>query len=270
MGETTKISWTNHTFNPWEGCTKVSPGCDHCYAESLNHRWGKDNWGKGRPRRVTSEANWHAPIKWNKDAEKAGEQHMVFCASLADVMDDEAPEGVRERLWDMIDKTPHLTWQLLTKRPQRYSRNLPQCGFDHKNVWLGTSAEDQENYNLRWRYLREAAHDFHCTSFISYEPALGPLSIDEFRMSYPACEEDDFPLYPDWLICGGESGNGRRPMEQEWAERIADECAMDGTKFFMKQMSARTPEEGAALIPAHLLVRDFPGRKSCPTNGKAS
>ena len=68
MGEVTKISWTNHTFNPWIGCTKVSAGCDHCYAESLNHRWGNDNWGKGKPRRVTSESNWKEPLRWNKAA----------------------------------------------------------------------------------------------------------------------------------------------------------------------------------------------------------
>src|ERR1700733_10436637 len=176
MGEKTGISWTDSTFNPWIGCTKVSDGCDHCYAETLNHRWGSDNWGKGKPRRVTSDSNWREPIRWNKVAGSEGVKHKVFCASLADVMDDEAPAGVRERLWELIDNTPHLIWQLLTKRPHRYSRYLPQW-FKHGNVWLGTSAENQEFYDIRWPILREVAHQYNAISWISYEPALGPLAM---------------------------------------------------------------------------------------------
>lgn len=262
MGETTKIAWTQRTFNPWIGCTKVSPGCDHCYAESLNHRWGNDNWGKGKPRRTTADSNWREPLKWNKLAQEAGEQHLVFCASLADVMDDEAPEGVRERLWALINATPHLTWQLLTKRPQRYARYLPQLGFDHNNVWLGISAENQEFYDVRWPYLRDICGEHKLISFISYEPALGPLSIDKWMTQYLMRNNAAyFRLLPHWIICGGESGAGRRPMEQKWAEDLRRECEMWQVDFFMKQMSARTPEEGAKLIPAHLLVRQFPGGK---------
>lgn len=259
MGETTKIAWTEHTFNPWIGCTKVSPGCDNCYAESQDHRWGHDSWGKGKPRRVTSDTNWLQPVKWNKLAQEAGEQHLVFCASLADVMDDEAPEGVRERLWELINATPHLTWQLLTKRPQRYTRYLPKYGFDHNNVWLGTSAENQEFYDVRWPYLRDVCGEYKLVSFISYEPALGPLSIDKWMTQYLMRNNAAyFRLLPHWIICGGESGAGRRPMEQKWADDLKRECEMWQVDFFMKQMSARTPEEGAKLIPPHLLIRQFP------------
>ena len=247
MGTETKISWTTHTHNPWIGCTKVSPGCDHCYAETLNHRWGNDNWGKGKPRRVTSDANWKQPLRWNKIAEAAGEKHKVFCASLADVMDDEAPEGQRERLWELIDSTPNLIWQLLTKRPQRYLRYLPK-EFKYRNVWLGMSAENQETFEVRADHLIDASVNRGTVAFISYEPALGPLTLST---------RPNWQL--DWLICGGESGANRRPMEQIWVENIRRECDERGTKFFMKQMSARTPEEGAKLIPAHLLVRQFPG-----------
>jgi protein gp37 len=133
VGETTQIAWTKHTFNPWIGCTKVSPGCDNCYAETLNHRWGKDNWGKGKPRRRTEAANWRQPIKWDKEAAHLGRKDYVFCGSLCDVMDDEAPEGAREDLWRLIDATPNLIWQLLTKRPhclsgssRRYDENSLQ------------------------------------------------------------------------------------------------------------------------------------------------
>ena len=247
MGTETSIAWTTHSFNPWIGCTKVSPGCDHCYAETLNHRWGNDNWGKGKPRRVTADANWKQPLRWDKIAREAGERHRVFCASLADVMDDEAPQGQRERLWELIDTTPNLIWQLLTKRPQRYMRYLPK-EFKHCNVWLGMSAENQEMFEVRADHLIDASVDRGTIAFISYEPALGPLTLST---------RPNWQL--DWFICGGESGTNRRPMEQAWVENIRRECEERGTKFYMKQMSARTPKQGAQLIPPHLLVRQFPG-----------
>lgn len=262
MSESTSISWTDATFNPWWGCTSVSPGCDHCYAETFDKRVGGDHWGKGKPRRVFGQKHWDEPLQWNDRARKSGIRTKVFCASMADVMDDEAPEGQRERLWELIDRTPYLVWQLLTKRPQRYARYLPQ-GFAHNNVWLGTTAENQEFYNIRWAALRQVAADYDLTSFISYEPALGGISMDEFVMNLSdEGDRDDLsrivPDYPSWLIFGGETGGKRRPMEQRWAEWIKDECQDSGTYFFMKQMSASTPARAADLIPVHLLVREFP------------
>ena len=252
MGTETKIAWTEHTLNPWIGCTKVTPGCDSCYAETLNHRWGNDNWGKGKPRRVTSDANWKQPLKWDRDAAKTGVKAKVFCASLADVMDDEAPEGQRERLWELIDNTPNLIWQLLTKRPQRYMNYLPKA-FKNWNVWLGASAENQQFYDVRWPILAGVRRHFAglVTTFISYEPALGPLSLE------PHAHKLDVGV-PEWLIFGGESGTNRRPMDVEWAENIRAECEKYNVAFFMKQMSARTPEQGAQLIPAHMLIREYP------------
>lgn len=257
MGETTKISWTQHTFNPWIGCTKVSPGCDNCYASTQDARWGHDSWGKGKPRRRTTYQNWLQPIKWDKQAAAEGKQHLVFCASLADVMDDEAPLRARDELCELIDATPHLTWQLLTKRPHRYSRYLPPS-FKHDNVWLGTSAENQEFYNVRWPLLMAEARKRNLVSFISYEPALGPLSMFAWSTSAhnPEFVIDD--TFPNWLIAGGESGAHRRPMETEWFESLKAECESWGVSFFVKQLSARTPEEGAKLIPASLLIRQFP------------
>lgn len=247
MGETTSISWCTHTFNSWWGCTEVSDGCDHCYARVLDGRWGgESHWGKGVPRKTMSDAYWRQPLRWNANAAKEGVKHKVFCASMADVMDDEAPEGQRERLWELIYQTPNLIWQLLTKRPQRYAKYLPLFNCP-ENIWLGTSAEDQSNYNLRWPILRRAVEVRGLTTFISYEPALGPLEMRQ---------QDG---RPSWMICGGESGNERRPMKQEWAENLRFECENDGVAFWMKQMSARTPEQGAQLIPAELLIRQFPG-----------
>ena len=112
----TGISWTNNTFNPWHGCTKVTPGCDNCYAMEVDTKWGggESHWGKGASRRVFGQAHWDEPLKWNRQAEKAGIRTRVFCGSMCDVMDDEAPEGQLQRLWDLIDvyalaglATPH-------------------------------------------------------------------------------------------------------------------------------------------------------------------
>lgn len=245
MGAETGIAWTDHTFNPWWGCTKVSPGCDNCYAETFDKRVGGAHWGKGVPRRTFGDAHWNEPLKWNRDAEKRGVRELVFCASMADVMDDEAPGGQRERLWTLINETPWLIWQILTKRPHRYIRYLPSC-FHHDNVWLGTTAENQEFFDIRWGFVYAEASTRGLVSFVSYEPALGPLSMKTRS------------TVPDWIIFGGETGAGRRPMQREWADALIAECGDSGTKFFMKQFSAATPAQASALIPAELLIREFP------------
>ena len=116
MAENTKIEWADHTFNPWTGCTKVGPGCDHCYAEGWAKRSGQVQWGHGAARRRTSEANWKQPMRWNAEAERIGVRYRVFCASLADVFDNEVPAEWRADLFDLIAKTPNLDWLLVTKR----------------------------------------------------------------------------------------------------------------------------------------------------------
>jgi protein gp37 len=259
MAEETSIAWTDHTFNPFIGCTKVSPGCDNCYAETLNHRWGHDNWGKGKVRRLTSDSNWREPLRWDRVAAKAAVRANVFCGSLCDVMDDEAPAGARDRLWELIDSTPNLFWQLLTKRPQRYMRYLPEKGFKHGNVILMTTVESQEFYEPRIKALNNARQLMDMRTDlngggggpmqigVSYEPALGPLSLRDY-----------FGMRPHWLIFGGETGAGRRPMEMDWFTNIKRECEEYGIRFFAKQFSAQTPKQAAALIPAEMLVRQFP------------
>jgi protein gp37 len=263
MGKVTGISWTDHTFNPWWGCTKVSPGCDHCYAETFDHRTQGGHllnigtpqeetqgihWGKGAPRRTFGEKHWNEPLKWDREARQIFKRRArVFCASMADIMDDEAPEGARERLWELIDRTPNLNWQLLTKRPHRYERHLPK-NFRHNNVWLGTTAENQSFYDLRWPILREVAaqHD-NMPTWISYEPAIGSLT-----MGVP------YEGAPDWMIFGGESGHGRRQCETAWAEALLAECQKFGVRFFCKQMGGLTPEQGKIAIPGHLKIQEFP------------
>jgi protein gp37 len=249
MAENSKIEWTHHTFNPWVGCTKISPGCDHCYAEGWAKRSGQVQWGN-HPRKRTSEPYWKQPLKWAKAARAraAAQEHVpweierprVFCASLADVFDNQVPDQWRLDLWDVIRATPELDWLLLTKRPENIGKMIWPLWADTgtpQNVWLGTTAEDQARFDHRWPILREIPA---AVRFISYEPAIGPLQL--FSGGYQ----------PDWLICGGESGHGARMMDLEWARDIRNECAARGVRFFFKQTTGKGP------IPDDLMVRQFP------------
>lgn len=228
MGENSKIEWTDHTFNPWIGCQKVSPGCDHCYAEAMmDHRYGKVQWGPHGERKRTSEANWRKPLGWAKHArhEGGGRKPRVFCASLADVFDNQVPQSWRIDLWALIERTPELDWLLLTKRPENIASMLPKgrgASWCFPNVWFGTTAEDQAHYNRRWPVLSRVPA---ALAFISYEPALGPLT-DLYATAGQA---------PDWIICGGESGPSARPMHPQWARDLRDQCAEAGIPFFFKQ-----------------------------------
>lgn len=239
MGET-KIEWCDFTFNPWVGCTKVSPACDHCYAEGWAKRTGQSALWAGERRR-TSEANWRGPIKWNRDAERDGVRKRVFCASLADVFDNQVPTEWRDDLWGLIEQTRSLDWLLLTKRPQNIKKMLPrQWQGGWPNVWLGTTAESQDELAKRRGALLSVPAAVH---FLSCEPLLE-------RVWLPALDSYWFPL--DWVICGGESGGGAREMDPKWARSLRDECAEMGIAFFMKQMTKKAP------IPDDLLVRQFP------------
>lgn len=224
--ENSKIEWTHHTFNPWIGCTKVSPGCANCYAETLmDTRYGRVKWGKGNPRSRTATANWSKPRQWNRAAEEATERPRVFCASLADWLDDEVPIEWLSDLLCLINETPNLDWLLLTKRPQNFvSRVSAATGWDADNlecppnVWVGTSAEDQARWDERIPLLMKIPAQVR---FVSAEPLIGPIQMGEDL--------------PDWLIVGGESGSGARKMEWSWAWDLADSCARNSVPFFFKQ-----------------------------------
>lgn len=250
MGANSKIEWCDHTFNAVVGCTKVSAACDHCYAESWAKRSGHPELWAGERRR-TSEANWKQPLKWNREAADAGRRARVFCCSLADVFDNQWEPEWRADLWRLIFCTPNLDWLLLTKRPQNIAKMLPAEKMDAiqsqswpwPNVWLGMTAEDQAEFNRRWPYLAAIPA---AVRFVSYEPALAPLRMYQ-SPSVP------LPMpFPDWIICGGESGGRSRYMEPQWARDLRDDCAHLNIAFFQKQMTRKAP------IPADLLVRQFP------------
>ncbi len=185
MSENSGIQWTTHTFNPWWGCTRVSPGCVHCYAETLATRFGV-GWGPSGERRLFGDKHWNEPKKWDKKAAAAGERHRVFCASMADVFEDR-PElaAERARLFRLIRETPHLDWLLLTKRPELavclWSRAHVESSTEEPlgrlwapNVWLGTTAEDQQRADERIPFLLGTGAE---VKFVSYEPALGPVDF---------------------------------------------------------------------------------------------
>lgn len=239
MGERSGIEWTDHTFNPWLGCERVSPGCQHCYAESWAKRSGLVEWGRTAERRVTSDAYWRQPLRWNATAEAAGRQTRVFCASLADVFEDRTElVEPRDRLFSLIDATPHLIWMLLTKRPQHVASMvtdgwLPSIdAFWPENLWIGTTIEDQQRADERLPHLRAIPARVR---FLSCEPLLGPLALDLSGI--------------DWVIVGGESGPGARPMHPDWVRDIQEACGAHQTRFFFKQWGEWVPYEPEAAEP---------------------
>lgn len=253
MGLNSGIAWTNHTFNPWWGCTKVSPGCDHCYAETFDKRLGGAHWGKDAPRRTFGDKHWNEPLRWNAAAQKAGTPALVFCASMADWCDVDAPPGAVERLHGLWRATPWLRWQMLTKRPARIAANLPaDWGQGYPNVWLGVTVEDQLRADSRIPALLGVPAAVH---FLSAEPLLGPVEVAR----YFALGGDMFPSHVDWVIVGGESGHGARPFHVEWARSIKAQCERAGVAFFMKQLGADPREAYGRIVDAPMPVKDAKG-----------
>lgn len=207
-------------------------------------------WGDNGTRVVASDAMWREPLKWNRAAADMGLPARVFCASLADVCEDRPElESPRQRLRELIAKTPMLNWLLLTKRPQNYERFFPDAP---PNVWKGTSVEDQETADERIPRLLRSPATIH---FVSYEPALGPVdfaySVHQRRIGDPQ---------PDWIIIGGESGTQARPFNVEWARQAIKQCKADGVACFMKQLGAFSVWDGCGLVadnPKCKTVKDY-------------
>ncbi len=274
MAEHTNIKWCDHTFNPWEGCSRVSAECTNCYAETRDGRWhGGVHWGKNAERKPMSASYWRQPHKWDRAAAEAGERRRVFCASLADVFEDR-PDLVdpRQRLWGSIHETPSLDWLLLTKRPEnieRLTRSLLvtgccgstpewahttgclECGRDAiailpSNVWLGATIGHQDSMQ-RVDDLADAAEELQATvTFLSCEPLLGPLDFETYGL-------DGI----DWVICGGESGPNARPIDPQWVRDLRDQCAAAGVPFFFKQWGGKTADAGGHLLDGEV-IQEFP------------
>lgn len=277
----TSIEWTRgpngeqgYTFNPWTGCTKVSPGCDHCYAEGWAKRSGLVQWGPGAERRRTSEAIWRKPLKWDRlafaecgacgwrgdmrEAHWGGTQcpscrekevkparRRVFCASLSDVFDNEVPAQWRADLFDLIAATPNLDWLLVTKRignaktMMADALHLNPAALSDGRIWPLPNVwigATVTNQAEADRDIPKLLQTPAAVRFLSMEPLLGPVMIDTFLGEYP--EDEDGAPYPgrlDWIIVGGESGPKARPMHPQWARDIRDQCAAAGVPFLFKQ-----------------------------------
>ena len=257
--ENTKIEWATHTFNPVRGCQKISAGCQNCYAETLSKRNPATlgEWGPNGTRIVASDAQWKLPPKWNDEAERTRVRARVFCASLSDVFEDRPEwEAPRLRLMRLIRDTPSLDWLLLTKRPENIRpfleasvrENSWLCtwagGSPPKNVWLGTSVENQEAADKRIPELLKVPA---VVRFLSCEPLLGPVDLSAslycVRCKYNRrtcnCAYSQtgltYKTSIDWVICGGESGPNARPMHPEWARSLKMQCEAAGVAFHFKQ-----------------------------------
>lgn len=289
MGENSNIEWTDNTMNYWWGCTKVSPGCKHCYAATTANRYGFSVWGRYAPRRVFRPKTYNKPLNWNKKAIAMGKRIKVFCGSMMDWAEDYNParivpdgatsftdeggmvegfelKGVdytftldpyRDIMFNHIKRTNMLTWQLLTKRPERInylvSKHLGLGETLPDNVWPMTSVEAQDQAS-RLSYLCNVPAKVRGASI---EPLIGPLDISDY-------------LGPDkinWIIIGGESGTGSRPMNPDWVESLISQGKEAGIAVFVKQFGTvyakahNTKHKKAGDIsewPTQFQIRQFP------------
>ncbi|HEF5873302.1 TPA: phage Gp37/Gp68 family protein [Burkholderia cenocepacia] len=254
MSENTKIEWCDYTWSPWEGCQKVGPGCDHCYAEARNARFAGGtavNWGAGAPRRRTAPDSWKLPLRWDRKARELGKRLRIF-PSLCDPFDNAVDLLWRRDLFRLIADTPNLDWLLLTKRIGNVPTMLRHIGVERlpDNVWLGATIVNQEEAD---RDIPKLLSVPARVRFLSMEPLLGPVDLTRVMRSSP---DSDWSYCDDvlrgfrahkcgghispgnavnWVIVGGESGPGARPMHPDWARSLRDQCAAAGVPFLFKQ-----------------------------------
>jgi len=252
MGKNSSIEWTNHTFNPWWGCSKVSEACKFCYAETWSKRVGQQLWGDSTERRFFGEAHWADPFLWDSEASKLRSRRRVFCASMSDVFEgrDELNPW-RERLWDVIENTKSLDWLLLSKRPENIATMIPWKSKLPRNVWLGATIENQQVADQR---LPELIRHKAPIRFISCEPLLGPINLTPWLKKKGSIH---------WVIVGGESGPYARPMNPLWIQNIREQCQKFDVLFYFKQWGCwRPPDNGSFHSRNEIYLPDALGKKS--------
>lgn len=259
MGKTT-IEWTStqcpdgtytpgYTHNLWWGCTKVSSGCKHCYAETWSKRSGEDYWGPTAPRRFFKDAHYRQPLAWNRAAERAGERHRVFCGSMMDLFEQHQDLAMAARMKFRRDELfcniipgtmNNLDWLLLTKRLENVLETVPPAWHQHwpSNVWLGFSASTQAEFLTglaeMWNIVNELAV-LPPVIFVSLEPLISEVHI---------FDTDTYARgLLDFVIVGGESGKGARPMHPDWVRRVRDDCEGAGAFYFLKQWGEWLPTD---------------------------
>ena len=276
MAENTAIEWCDHTVNFWEGCTKVSPACDNCYAEARAKRFKSVKWGN-HPRRRMGKATRNKIFKYQRAAAtfmaEHGRRQRVFINSLSDFFDNQVPQEWRDEAWEMFRVCIDLDIILLTKRPQNIKKMLPPFWDGVKrHIWLGTTAENQRQADLNVPHILQ----FDCAvRFVSAEPLLGNICFTRLphiakgspgRTNGLTGEtlwpdfDSDIGSKLDWLIVGGESGPGARPLSIEWARSSRDQCKAAGVPIFIKQLSGKNGKviKDIDQFPADLQIREYP------------
>lgn len=270
MAENSKIEWCHHTANLWWGCTEVTAGCDNCYARVLSHRWGHELWGNDSPRKIIKNTFLDL-ARYQKEAAKIGEVHRVFVGSMMDIFEKAMPAmnhkkemlpaefhtgTFRDVLFKRISdgQYPNLMFLFLTKRPSNINKMIPEewKKAPPENVMFGTSPVDQKTADTLIPQLLQV----NGKHFLSVEPMLGPVDLNRelgaFELGNISAIRSNWLRKIDWVICGGESGHGKRPFNPEWARSLRDQCLNYHLPFFMKQMDKVIP------IPEDLMIRQFP------------
>lgn len=252
MGSNTAIAWADHTFNPWWGCSKIRRACEHCYAEAFARRVCLDVFGRDKPRRLFGDAHWDEPLTWDRAAAKAHRRARVFCMSMGDLFEPRDDlNSPRARVFELMRRTTNLDWLVLTKRIHVAAGLIRACspwiGSWPKNARLGITVGTQEDANEDVLTLMNLSQDLGCGTFISIEPMLEPIALDDITVEEAGCEyhfsclgdpDDEEPFRVDWVICGCESAPGGRlgrPFDIGWARSLRDQCAGGGVPFFYKQ-----------------------------------
>lgn len=235
----TSIPYAHYSFNYWTGCTKISPGCLNCYAETTDKRASakvktEQGWGPGKPRKL-NESTWKQPLFWNKKStiRKTG-MFRVLCGTTCDVFDAEVPPEWREALFKIIKDTPNLIWMVLTKRAANIKEMLPKdWGEGYPNVWLGVTTEDRTRFDERVPLLREIPAT---AKFLSAEPLLESLrGVDLTGI--------------DWVVTGSESGGKHvRITKEKWFTDLRDDCYLQDVVFFFSQWGSYGPDETYAGV----------------------
>lgn len=241
----TKIEWAHHTVNFWWGCTKVSPACAHCYAETLARIWskGRATWGESGERWLRIGAATKELLMLEKAAAMAGVRWRVFINSMSDTFEDRSDlDSARLVIAALAPCVPHLDLLLLTKRPDRVRDLVPLLWLQNwpANVWLGTTVEDQKRADERIPALLAIPARVR---FLSCEPLLGPVEFSNVTHRSDWLRVLGKPALAGihWVIVGGESGGGARPMEPQWARSVRDQCAAVSVPFFFKQWGEWAP-----------------------------
>lgn len=225
MGMRSGIEWTESTWNPLTGCTKISPGCRHCYAERMAVRlqaMGQPNYANGF-RLTVHEHMLELPLTWKKP-------QMIFVNSMSDLFHEDAPAEFVLRVFDVMRRANWHIFQVLTKRSARLLELNPLIGWP-PNVWMGVSVEN-EDYVFRIEHLRRTGAG---VKFLSLEPLLGPLPRLDLNGIH-------------WVVVGGESGPGARPMSEEWVVDIRDQCRAAGVAFFFKQWGGTNKKRAGRIL----------------------